>query len=28
VPADGASYHLAVSVDGFASATTKQFQLY
>lgn len=28
VPAEGASYHLAVTVDGFASATTKQFQLY
>ncbi len=28
VPADGASYHLSVSVDGFASAETKQFQLY
>lgn len=28
VPADGASYHLAVSVDGFSSATTRQFQLY
>ena len=28
VPAGGASYHLAVSVDGFVSADTKQFQLY
>lgn len=28
VPADGASYHLEVSVDGFTSATSKQFQLY
>ncbi|WP_130353573.1 hypothetical protein [Agromyces ramosus] len=28
VPAGGASYHLSVSVDGFASAATKQFQLY
>lgn len=28
VPAGGASYHLAVSVDGFESAETKQFQLY
>ena len=28
VPAGGASYHLSVSVDGFASSTTKQFQLY
>jgi len=28
VPAGGASYHLTVSVDGFASAETKQFQLY
>ena len=28
VPAGGASYHLSVSVDGFASAETKQFQLY
>jgi len=28
VPADGASYHLSVSIDGFASPTTKQFQLY
>ena len=28
VPAGGASYHLSVGVDGFASATTKQFQLY
>jgi hypothetical protein len=27
-PAGGASYHLAVSVDGFESATTKQFLLY
>ena len=28
VPAGGASYHLSVSVDGFASSATKQFQLY
>jgi hypothetical protein len=28
VPAGGASYHLEVSVDGFTSPTTKQFQLY
>ncbi len=28
VPADGASYHLTVTVDSFSSATTKQFQLY
>ena len=28
VPAGGASYHLSVSVDGLASSTTKQFQLY
>ncbi|GAA1815586.1 hypothetical protein GCM10009749_26740 [Agromyces neolithicus] len=28
VPAGGASYHLSISVDGFASAETKQFQLY
>jgi hypothetical protein len=28
VPAEGASYHLAVSVDGFESQATKQFQLY
>ena len=28
VPAGGASYHLSVSVDGFAAAETKQFQLY
>jgi len=28
VPADGASYHLSVAVDGFESAATKQFQLY
>jgi len=28
VPAGGASYHLAVTVDGFASESTKQFQLY
>ncbi|GAA1787485.1 hypothetical protein [Agromyces lapidis] len=28
VPADGASYHLAVSVDGFESAEQKQFLLY
>ncbi|HEU0180598.1 MAG TPA: hypothetical protein VFR16_00305 [Agromyces mariniharenae] len=28
VPAGGASYHLAVAVDGFASEATKQFQLY
>ncbi len=28
VPAGGASYHLSVSVDGFPSSTTKQFQLY
>ncbi|WP_307039635.1 hypothetical protein [Agromyces ramosus] len=28
VPAGGASYHLDVSVDGFESATSKQFQLY
>lgn len=28
VPAEGASYHLSVTVDGFASVTTKQFQLY
>jgi hypothetical protein len=27
-PAGGASYHLAVTVDGFESATTKQFLLY
>jgi hypothetical protein len=28
VPAGGASYHLEVSVDGFESAESKQFQLY
>ena len=28
VPAGGASYHLSVAVDGFASSATKQFQLY
>lgn len=28
VPAGGASYHLAVTVDGFDSESTKQFQLY
>ena len=28
VPAGGASYHLSVSVDGFDSAESKQFQLY
>lgn len=28
VPAGGASYHLSVTVDGFASEATKQFQLY
>lgn len=28
VPADGASFHLAVTVDGFKSQATKQFQLY
>ena len=28
VPAGGASYHLSVSVDGFESAESKQFQLY
>ncbi len=28
VPAGGASYHLAVSVDGFASVEQKQFLLY
>jgi hypothetical protein len=28
VPAGGASYHLAVTVDGFAAEATKQFQLY
>lgn len=28
VPADGASYHLSVSVDGFESAEKKQFLLY
>ncbi|WP_448005957.1 hypothetical protein [Agromyces bauzanensis] len=28
VPAGGASYHLAVSVDGFESAAKKQFLLY
>ena len=28
VPAGGASYHLSVSVDSFASAESKQFQLY
>jgi zona occludens toxin (predicted ATPase) len=28
VPAGGASYHLAVSVDGIASKTSKQFLLY
>lgn len=28
VPAGGASYHLGVSVDGFAAAETKQFLLY
>lgn len=28
VPADGASYHLEVSVDGITSAETKQFLLY
>lgn len=28
VPAEGASYHLEVSVDGFESATSRQFQLY
>jgi hypothetical protein len=28
VPAGGASYHLAVVVDGFESQATKQFQLY
>lgn len=28
VPAGGASYHLAVVVDGFESETTKQFLLY
>ena len=28
VPAGGASYHLAVTVDGFASAEQKQFLLY
>ena len=28
VPAGGASYHLSVTVDGFASESTKQFQLY
>ena len=27
-PAGGASYHLAVTVDGFESGTTKQFLLY
>ena len=28
VPAGGASYHLEVTVDGIASETSKQFQLY
>ena len=28
VPANGASYHLSVSVDSFESAESKQFQLY
>jgi len=28
VPAGGSSYHLSVSVDGFESAESKQFQLY
>ncbi len=28
VPAGGASYHLEVSIDGFTSPATKQFQLY
>lgn len=28
VPADGASFHLSVAVDGFESQATKQFQLY
>jgi hypothetical protein len=28
VPGGGASYHLAVSVDGFESESTKQFLLY
>jgi hypothetical protein len=28
VPAEGASFHLSVTVDGFESQATKQFQLY